>query len=95
MPKRKYSSEFKVRTVLEGLKSPDGVAAFCRRQGISEQQYYSWQRQLLANADAVFEQIPKKAARKIGELEEKLKQKDSIIAAVTEEALTLKKKLIS
>lgn len=95
MPKRKYSSKFKVRTVLEGQKSPDGIRAFCRRQGISEQQFFAWQRQMLANADAFFEQVPKKAAAKISELEEKLKHKDSIIAEVTEEALALKKKLIT
>ena len=69
MPQRKYSAEFKVRFVLEGLKSPDGIAAHCRRHGIK--------------------------ARKIHTLEEEIKRKDSIIAAVTEEALELKKKLIS
>ena len=95
MSKVKYSSKFKVRFVLEGLKSPDGVAAYCRRSGISEQQFYKWQRQMLSNADALFEQVPTKAARKIHTLEEEIKRKDSIIAAVTEEALELKKKLIS
>ena len=95
MSKRKFSAEFKVRFVLEGLKSPDGVAAHCRRQGISEQQFYKWQQQMLSNADALFEQVPQKAARKIQTLEEEIKRKDSIIAEVTEEALELKKKLIS
>ena len=95
MPQRKYSAEFKVRFVLEGLKSPDGIAAHCRRHGIKEQQFYKWQQQMLSNADALFEQVPQKAARKIHTLEEEIKRKESIIAAVTEEALELKKKLIS
>lgn len=93
MPKHKYSSQFKVRTVLDGLKSPDGIAAFCRRQGISEQQFYTWQRQMLENADALFEPVSKKAAHKINRLEEQIKHKDSIIVAVTGEAIELKKKL--
>jgi transposase len=92
MPKQKYSSSFKVRTVLDGLKSPDGVAAFCRRQGISEVQFYQWQKQLLDNADLVFNKVPKPLERKITSLEEEIKRKDQIIAAVTEEALELKKK---
>ena len=67
MPKPKYSSSFKVRFVLDGLRSPDGVAPYCRREGISEQQFYTWQRQMLNNADALFEPVSKKAARKIAQ----------------------------
>lgn len=95
MPKKKYSAEFKVRTVLDGLKAPEGVAAYCRGIGIAEQQFYTWQKQMLQNADALFEKVPKSAATKIAELEEQIQRKDSIIAAVTEEALELKKKVVS
>ena len=93
MAHQKYSSAFKVKTVLEGLKSPDGILAFCRRKGISDVQFYQWQKQLISNADAVFEKPSKSAERKITKLEEDLKRKDQIIALVTEEALELKKKL--
>ena len=93
MSKQKYTSDFKVRTVLEGLKSPDGVASYCRRIGISEVQFYQWQKRMLNNADALFDRLPKAAEKKINQLEEELKRKDQIIAVVTEEALELKKKL--
>jgi len=93
MPKSKYTSDFKVRTVLEGLKSPDGVAAYCRQKGISDVLFYQWQKQLINNADALFEKPSKSSAKKIKKLEEDLQRKDNIIAAVTEEALELKKKL--
>jgi len=93
MPKHKYSAAFKVRTVLEGLKSPDGIAAYCRRVGISEVQFYQWQKRMLSNADALFDKLPKNAEKKINQLESELKRKDQIIAVVTEEALELKKKL--
>lgn len=93
MPKQKYSAGFKVRTVLEGLKSPDGIAAYCRRSGISEVQFYQWQKKLLENADAFFDRPAKAIERKITKLEDELKRKDQIIAVVTEEALELKKKL--
>jgi len=93
MPKQKYTSDFKVRTVLEGLKSPDGIAAYCRRVGISEVQFYQWQKRMLSNADALFDKLPKNAEKKITQLESELKRKDQIIAVVTEEALELKKNL--
>ena len=94
MPKQKYTSSFKVRTILEGLKSPDGIAAYCRRQGISEVQFYQWQKQIIQNADSIFAKVPKPVERKIASLEETIKRKDQIIAVVTEEALELKKKLM-
>ena len=95
MPKPKYSASYKVRTVLEGLRSPDGIAAYCRRVGISETQFYHWQKRLIENADAIFSEVPKSAEKKIHRLEEEIRRKDQIIAVVTEEALELKKKLTS
>ncbi len=94
MPKQMYTPEFKVRTVLEGLKSPDGIAAYCRRVGISEVQFYQWQKRMLDNAEALFNRMPKAVEKKVNKLENDLKRKDQIIAVVTEEALELKKKLI-
>jgi len=93
MPKHKYSPRFKVQFVLDGLKSPDGIAAYCRRKGISEVQFYQWQKQLIENADSVFNRVPKSVTKKITFLEEEIRRKDRIIAIVTEEALELKKKL--
>ncbi len=94
MSKQKYSNEFKVRTVLEGLKSPDGIAAYCRRLGISDVQFYQWQKQMIDHADGFFSRNSKSVVKKISELESELKRKDQIIAVVTEEALELKKKLV-
>ena len=91
MPKQKYTPEFKVRTVLKGLKSPDGIAAYCRRVGISEVPFYQWQNKMLNNAEALFDRMPKTVEKKIIKLEDDLKRKDQIIAVVTEEALELKK----
>ncbi len=93
MPKQKYTSSYKVRTILDGLKSPDGISAYCRRKGISEVQFYQWQKQMISNADATFTKVSKATERKISKLEDEIKRKDQIIVAVTEEALDLKKNL--
>lgn len=48
---------------------------------------------MIQNADATFKVPTKTELSKIVRLEEAIKHKDHIIAAVTEEALELKKKL--
>jgi transposase-like protein len=95
MPKPpKYTSAFKVKSVLEALKDPDGISAYCRRKGLSDALIYKWQSQMIENADATFN-VPTKAEKvKVARLEETIKHKDQIIAAVTEEAIELKKKLM-
>jgi len=94
MPKQKYSPAFKVKTVLEALKDPDGISAYCRRKGIKDTLVYRWQSQMINNATNLFEKVPQSAQLKITRLESELKRKDQVIAAVTEEVLELKKKLL-
>ena len=45
--RRKYSSEEKIRIVLEGLRGEESIAELCRREGISSNLYYSWSREFL------------------------------------------------
>ena len=40
--RRKYSTEEKIRIVLEGLRGEESIAELCRREGISPNVYYSW-----------------------------------------------------
>jgi len=93
MSKTKYSSKFKVKCVLEGLRYPDGIIPYCRQKGITDVSFYNWQKQLLSNADALFSKLPKSSLNRIEHLEKEIQRKDRIIAVVTEEALELKKKL--
>ena len=95
MPRHKYSPTFKVKAVLEALKDPDGIAAYCRRKGISDVVLYRWQAQMINNASNLFEKVPQAAKSKIMHLESELVRKDQVIAAVTEEAIELKKKLLN
>ncbi len=45
--RRKYSSEEKIRIVLEGLRGEDSISALCRREGISPNLYYRWSKDFL------------------------------------------------
>jgi transposase len=45
--RRRYSSEEKIRIVLEGLKGEESIAELCRREGINPNLYYHWSKEFL------------------------------------------------
>ena len=45
--RRKFSSEEKIRIVLEGLKGESSIAELCRREGIAANLYYRWSKDFL------------------------------------------------
>jgi transposase len=45
--RKKYSSEEKIRIVLEGLKGEESISTICRREGISPNLYYRWSKDFL------------------------------------------------
>ena len=45
--RRHYSSEEKIRIVLEGLRGEDSIAELCRREGINSNVYYRWSKEFL------------------------------------------------
>ncbi len=45
--RRKYSTEEKIRIVLEGLKGEVSIAELCRREGIVSNLYYRWSKEFL------------------------------------------------
>ena len=40
--RRKYSSEEKIRIVVEGMRGETSIAELCRREGIAQILYYRW-----------------------------------------------------
>jgi len=45
--RRKYSTEEKIRIVLEGLRGEESIADLCRREGINPNVYYHWSKDFL------------------------------------------------
>ena len=45
--RRKFSSEEKIRIVLEGLRGECSIAELCRREGINRNLYYRWSKDFL------------------------------------------------
>ena len=45
--RKQYSSEEKIRIVLEGLRGEQSIAELCRREQIAQSLYYSWSKEFL------------------------------------------------
>jgi len=45
--RRKFSSEEKIRIILEGLRGEESIAELCRREGINANLYYRWSKDFL------------------------------------------------
>ena len=45
--RKQYSSEEKIRIVLDGLRGEDSIAELCRREGITQGIYYKWSKDFM------------------------------------------------
>jgi transposase len=73
----RFSTEEKMRIVLEGLREDERIVDLCRREGINQNLYYLWRKELLESADIDLTQ----------ELKEKLLENEEIIALIREKGL--------
>ncbi len=48
--RRKFSSEEKIRVILDGLRGEDSIAELCRREGIAQSLYYKWSKEFMEAA---------------------------------------------
>ena len=45
--RRKFSSEEKIRIIIEGMRGEITVAELCRKEGISQGNYYKWSKDFM------------------------------------------------
>ena len=45
--RKKYSSEEKIRIVLEGMRGEESIAELCRRERLNQNVYYRWSKEFL------------------------------------------------
>ena len=95
--RKHYSSVHKVEILREHLENGVSIGELARRYDIHPNMIHKWKKQLFENAPAIFSQKRKGPLsaenRKIEQLEEKLKSKDSLIAEIITDNIRLKKKL--
>ena len=44
---RKFSSEEKIRIIIEGMRGETSIAELCRREGIAQTLYYKWSKDFM------------------------------------------------
>ena len=100
--RKQYPAEQKVAMVRRHLVENVPVSDLCDEFGIHATQYYQWQKQLFENADGAFSRRPNKAnakrqqnaqEKKIEQLEEKLQNRNEVVAELLQEHVQLKKEL--
>ena len=52
--RREFSAQFKLETVLEGLRGEKSVAQLCRERDITDSLYYKWRDEFMESAPQIF-----------------------------------------
>lgn len=93
--KRAFTAEFKIRVLREHLENQVPVGKICEEYNIHPNLFYLWKKELFSGALNTFSKKTAIATEKvkISQLEEKLRDKDSLISEIVEDNLKLKKKL--
>ena len=72
MTRRKFTSKFKTKLVLEALKERQTTQELAQKFEISPQQINSWKRDFLASAETIFDKGNKSPKSKAQQKEERL-----------------------
>jgi len=94
--RKKYSSEEKIRIVLEGLRGDLSVAELCRREGINQNSYYKWSKEFLeAGKQRLSGNTQRQATgQEVKELRKELDQLKLLVAELSLKNRVLKKSLL-
>lgn len=72
MKRRKFTSKFKTRVVLEILKERQSISELAQKHELHPQVLHKWKRDFIANAEGVFEKKIKSAKTEQQEEKERL-----------------------
>ena len=52
--RREFSAQFKLETVLEGLRGEKSIAQICRERDVTDSLYYKWRDEFMQSAPNIF-----------------------------------------
>ena len=93
--RRKFSSEEKIRIVLEGLRGEESVSALCRREGIAATLYYRWSKDCLeaGKRRLAGDTVREATTTEVKDLRDENRQLKEVVAEITLHNRVLKKSL--
>lgn len=86
--RRKFSKDFKLDTVMEGLRGEKSIAQICRERNITDSLYYKWRDIFIENAEEIFED---RRENKKEENEDRIAELERMVGRLTMENDILKK----
>ena len=91
--RRKFSSEEKIRIILEGLKGEESIATICRREGIAPTLYYKWSKAFLEAGKRRLEgdTVREASSNEVTDLRKENEQLKQLVAEVSLKNRVLKK----
>ena len=93
--RRKFSSEEKIRIILEGLKGEESIANICRREGIAPSMYYKWSKAFLEAGKQRLQgdTLREASSSEVSELRKENEQLKQLVAELSLRNRVLKKSL--
>jgi len=93
--RKKYSTEEKIRIILEGLKGESTIAELCRREGINPNTYYNWSKEFLeAGKQRLKGDIKREAtSNEVTDIRKENRQLKELVAELSLKNRVLKKSL--
>lgn len=93
--RRKFSSEEKIRIVLEGLRGEASIAELCRREGIVPNLYYRWSKDFLEAGKKRLQgdTVREANSSEVGDLRQENGQLKQLVAELSLKNRVLKKSL--
>ena len=94
--RKQYSSEEKIRIVLDGLRGEDSIAELCRREGLSQGVYYKWSKDFMEAGKKRLAGDTARAATtdEVKDLRREARDLKEVVAEQTLELRILKKSMI-
>ncbi len=94
--RKQYSTEDKIRSVLDGLHGEDSIAELCRREGISQGLYYKWSKDFMEAGKKRLAGDTARAANtdQVKDLRREAKDLKEVVAEQTLELRLLKKSML-
>ena len=95
--RRKFSSEEKIRIVLEGLRGEQSVSELCRREGIAATLYYRWSKDFLeaGKKRLAGDTLREASSGEVKDLMSENRQLKEVVAEMTLENRVLKKSVLA
>jgi len=93
--RRKFSSEEKIRIILEGLKGEESIATITRREGIHLNLYYKWSKDFLeaGKRRLLGDTVREATSDDVAGLRKENEQLKQLVAELSLQTMVLKKSL--